>query len=148
MEQCLCSRVLNLFEDPCTIPACTVFIWEGAGNHIDLCGEYKATVFRSTECKLRTRQATVGNNIEVQYFHLVNIQMLDTPVHVQYAHTKGRVNVKLFGMFYVHINRSGSYWDIHVFDLLVSPCLEMTFYQRLQGSFTCHWGSNDTGPPL
>ena len=38
-------------------------------------------------------------------------------------------------MFNVHINRSGSYWDIHVFDLLVWPCLEMTFYQHLQGSF-------------
>ena len=26
--------------------------------------------------------------------------------------------------------------------------LEMTFYQRLQGCFMCHWGSNDTEPPL
>ena len=51
-------------------------------------------------------------------------------------------------MFNVHINRSGSYLDNHVFDLLFWPCLEMTFYQRLQGFFTCHWGPNDTGLPL
>ena len=41
-----------------------------------------------------------------------------------------------------------SYWDNHVFDLLVWPCLEMTFYQCLQASFTCHCWSNDMGPPL
>ena len=41
-----------------------------------------------------------------------------------------------------------SYWDIHVFHLWVWPCLEMTFYQRLQGSFTCHCRSNDTGTAI
>ena len=49
--------------------------------------------------------------------------------------------LKLYGLFKVHINHSGLYWDNHVFDLLVLPCLEMTFYQRLQGSFMYHWGS-------
>ena len=54
------------------------------------------------------------------------------------------MQLKLFGMFNVHINRSGSYWDNHVLDLSAWPCLEITLYQRLQGSFMCHWGSNDT----
>ena len=49
--------------------------------------------------------------------------------------------VRLFGMFNIHINHSGSYWYIHVFDLVVWPCLEMTFYQCLHGSFSCHWRS-------
>ena len=58
------------------------------------------------------------------------------------------VNIQLFGFFNVHINRSGSCWDNHVFDLLVRPRLEMILYQCLQVAFTSDWGTNDTGPGL
>ena len=34
---------------------------------------------------------------------------------------------QLVGLFNVHINPSGSYWDNHVFDLRVWPCLEWPF---------------------
>ena len=48
------------------------------------------------------------------------------------------LNLKLFALFNMHINCSGSNWDNHVFDPLFSPCSEMNFYQRLQGSSLCH----------
>ena len=44
----------------------------------------------------------------------------DISLHVWLVHVGELVlKLKLFGMFDVHINRSVSYWDIHVFDLLV-----------------------------
>ena len=63
--------------------------------------------------------------------------------NTDYYSSRFLIKLKLFGLFNVYINCSGSYWDNHVFDILVWSCLEITFYQCLQGSFTCHWRSND-----
>ena len=50
--------------------------------------------------------------------------------------------LKLFGLFNVNTNCSGSHWDNHVFDLVFWPCLEITYYQRFQGFYVplgIHW---------
>ena len=63
-----------------------------------------------------------------------------------YSFSKLGGKLNLFGLFNIHTLRV--ILGQSCFGPLVWLCLEMIFYQCLQGSFTCHWGSNDMGPPL
>ena len=61
----------------------------------------------------------------------LTLHVLKQQSDLSYAQFRAMLGLELFGLFNVHINRSGSYWDNHIFPYYFDLGLEMAYYQHL-----------------